>query len=346
MQHGARSDARSTDASCSVPDRVGDLEQVLGSLPGAVAAWDADGRLRYASAAYLSWFGLEAEVARGLHVSQVIGATMYALNSRYVEQALAGERQDFERTHTDARGVIHHHRVRYLPTLREDRPDGFVILVTDISSRLDDERRLQDAARQVALLEERERIAADLHDLVIQRLFAAGLDLAAAQRRGSTDHDARVDAAAVSVDLAIRELRGAIHSLHELMTSTQVPFTVDRLLESASRMLGFGPSMTYNGSVDLLPPEVIQDLLAVLNEALSNVARHAGATSVDIDLSCTHEEVLLRVADDGRGMAGADRSSGLSNMRQRAVGLGGTFACLPNEPRGTVVQWRVPVHRP
>jgi signal transduction histidine kinase len=87
----------------------------------------------------------------------------------------------------------------------------------------------------------------------------------------------------------------------------------------------------------------VQDLLAVLNEALSNVARHAAATEVAVTLACSPEGVLLRVADNGRGLTSTERSSGLTNLRRRAEQHGGSFVCRANQPTGTVVEWMVPV---
>ncbi len=337
-------DAHDRSPLSRAPVTLPELQRILDHLPGMVAFWDREGRNRYANATYLEWFGRGPDELLGISLQSLLGADLYELNRPYIEGALAGEPQRFERTMEDAKGRKRYAETSYVPNFVHGEPDGFFVQVTDITSRVRAEQTLQDTVRQVALLQERERIAADLHDLVIQRLFAAGLDLAAAQRPGA-DRDARVEAAAVSVDRAIRELRGAIHSLHELMTPTQLPATIERLLANASRMLGFTPSMTYTGSLDVLPGEVIQDLLAVLNEALSNVARHAGAMSVDVALACSDSHVVLRVSDDGRGMKQAERRSGLANMRQRAAQLGGSFHSRDNDPTGTVIEWEVPVFR-
>ena len=157
------------------------------------------------------------------------------------------------------------------------------------------------------------------------------------------DPETRIAAAAIGIDEGIRELRRAIHSLRELMTPTQLPATIERILGNSARVLGFVPTMTYTGALDELPESAVQDLLAVLNEALSNVARHAAATEVSVTLACSPERVLLRVADNGRGISSTQRSSGLTNLRRRAEKHDGTFVCRPNQPSGTVVEWMVPV---
>ena len=326
------------------PVRVAELTRILDSLPGMIAYWDADGRNRFANDAYIEFFGVAPAQLFGMHISKLLGLDLYELNRPYIEGALAGEQQLFERTLVDTRGHERYVQANYVPDFVDGEPAGFFVMINDISARVRAERALQDSVRQVALLEERQRIAADLHDFVIQALFAAGLDLAAVQR-GAADAAQRVDSAAEGVDDAIRELRKAIHSLRELMSPTQVPASIDKILGNAGRVLGFMPTMTYTGSLEGVTPEIVNELLAVLNEALSNVARHAGADRVDVTLACTDDQLLLRVADDGRGLTHVERSSGLTNMRHRAENLGGTFKVGENEPRGTVVEWMVPTRR-
>ena len=266
------------------PVRIVELTRILDSLPGMIAYWDKHARNRFANDAYIEWFGVAPAELFGMHISELLGPELYERNLPYIEGALAGEPQLFERTLVDTHGEARYVQADYVPNFVDGEPSGFFVLVNDISARVPAERALQDSVRQVALLEERQRIAADLHDFVIQRLFAAGLDLAAVQR-GRDGLEARIDAAAEGVDDAIRELRKAIHSLRELMTPTQVPASIDKIIGNAGRALGFMPTMTYTGSLDGVTPEVVNELLAVLNEALSNVARHAAADRVDVTLA-------------------------------------------------------------
>jgi two-component system, NarL family, sensor histidine kinase DevS len=332
-------------AADELPPGLTDLVQILDNLPGLVTFWDHEARNRYANAAFVRWFGLDAAALPGRHVADVLGEELYARNHGYIEAALAGEAQTFERRMTDSTGEERYVQSSYVPNIVDGLPAGFFVLSSDITERVRTEEALQDSVRQLALLEERQRIAADLHDLVIQRLFAAGLDLAAVARKGPGSEEAwsRVSSAAEGVDEAIRELRRSIHSLRELTYPGHAPERIDRILVNAARILGFPPSYISTGSLDDAPPEVVEEVLAVLNESLSNVAKHAEATAVQVTLACTESQVLLRVADDGRGMQGSSRSSGLANMRRRAERFGGSFTWRDNLPRGTVVDWSVPL---
>ena len=318
------------------------LLRMLDHLPGMVAWWDADLRNRFTNWTYADFVGSTPERLVGRHLRDVLGARDVADAEIHIAAALAGERSTFERVLHDAAGEQRSMTTHYVPATVDSAPAGFYILLADISTRNRVEHVLEESVRQMALLEERQRIAADLHDLVIQRLFAAGLELQAVRRgRGSTE--ARLSSAAVGVDEGIRALRRAIHSLREVSTPKQVPAMVERVLGNVSKVLGFVPTMTYSGTLDRVPEVVLQDLLAVVNEALSNVARHAGATAVSVELAGSSEDVLLRVTDDGRGIGPTTRSSGLSNMRDRAERHGGSFRLSENHPRGTVLEWRVPL---
>jgi two-component system, NarL family, sensor histidine kinase DevS len=332
-----------TGAARRLPLGLAELRRIVDNLPAMVSFWDADGRNGYANQAYVEWFGIAPDQLLGMHVSELLGPELFGRNRPHIEAALRGERQQFERTQLDAAGRTRLVQSTYVPNIVGGLPAGFFVMSNDITERSRTEHALQESIRQVALLEERQRIAADLHDYVVQRLFAAGLDLAAAKRQGDDAGWQRVALAAEGVDEAIRELRRSIHSLRELMAPNQVPESIERVIGNAGRVLGFLPRITYTGNLEEVPASVVQELLAVLNEALSNVARHAQAERVDVTVACADGQLLLRVADDGRGLGQPDRSSGLSNMRRRAEVLGGSFVWRENHPRGTVVDWMVPL---
>jgi signal transduction histidine kinase len=209
--------------------------------------------------------------------------------------------------------------------------------------------RLHARLHELGLVEDRERIARDLHDTVIQRLFATGLSLQACVRLVHNDPQAavaRIESAVDDLDLTVKHIRTAIFGLEA--SRAAAPQTLrSHILEpvsGAAEPLGFEPRVLFDGPVDTgLSDEVGNELIAVLREALSNVARHAGARSVQVEVVVAGE-VTLTVADDGVGPPGPDilRGHGLNNMASRAERLGGTFSLRPRQPRGTVLEWQVP----
>nr|WP_231127084.1 GAF domain-containing protein [Motilibacter aurantiacus] len=216
-----------------------------------------------------------------------------------------------------------------------------------------------DRAR-LAVYEDRDRIARDLHDLVVQRVFAVGLSLGPltkedsplpAQERARRARQAVDDLAATSA-----EIRSTIHRLHSRPGEGDLHADVEAAVAAASSLLGFMPRLAVEGDLDEVDDEVVGDLLAVLREALSNAARHAGAGAVDVVLSVTPpgeagRQLRLEVLDDGRGIGRPARVSGLANMRTRAEAHGGAFDARPRTGlgpdgravTGTRVAWTVPL---
>ncbi|MCW2714802.1 MAG: two-component sensor [Frankiales bacterium] len=207
--------------------------------------------------------------------------------------------------------------------------------------------RRRDAERLV-VYEDRDRIARDLHDLVIQRLFATGMQLEGAARLiDNPDAVGRVRRSVDELDTTIREIRSTIYALttepsgHHSSLRSRLFEVVDSCVE----LLGLTPAVRLSGLVDTsVPPHVAEHLLAVLREALSNVARHARAQAVDVVLE-VGDDVRLVVRDDGRGMPeGSVTRSGLANLAQRAEAVGGRFAVgVGHAGTGTEVVWCAPL---
>ena len=207
--------------------------------------------------------------------------------------------------------------------------------------------RLHGLVREMTLLEDRERIARDLHDTVIQRLFATGLRLQGAARLAQRPEVAqRINEAVDELDLTVRHIRTAIFGLEASRRSASggLRARVLSLVSEAAGPLGFEPQVLFAGTVDAVPESVATELLAVLREALTNVARHAAARRVEVEVVCDGE-VLLRVADDGRGLPEETRGAGrgLGNMEARAADLGGGMVAKSDPGAGTTIEWRVPI---
>jgi signal transduction histidine kinase len=196
--------------------------------------------------------------------------------------------------------------------------------------------RAQEERELLVLLADRERIARDVHDVVIQRLFATGLGLQGLTRRtGRDDVRERLDQAIGELDSTIREIRTAIFELHN-PGAASVRAALTATVDEAAQTLGFRLGLTISGPIDLTVADSLRsDLLAVLSEALSNVVKHARATAVAIDVRVDSGRLVLRLADDGTGIGDADVGNGMTNLRGRAEDRGGDFTVAepPRHPR-------------
>jgi signal transduction histidine kinase len=201
--------------------------------------------------------------------------------------------------------------------------------------------------QRVAMLDERDRIAADLHDHVIQRIFATGLSLqsVAGSLQAGKGRD-RLITAIQDLDDTISQIRTSIFQLQQV--SHPQPSSVRvRMLDVVTNLhpaLGFEPAVRFAGVLEeTLPDPVIEDLLAVLREALSNIARHAHAGSATVAVTVSADRLDLEVTDDGAGIPATTRHSGLANLRRRAEHHGGTLTLTPRQPNGTQLTWSIPL---
>jgi len=199
---------------------------------------------------------------------------------------------------------------------------------------------------RMAISAERERIARDLHDLVIQRLFGAGLRLQGALALIENRSAAiRVASTVEELDATIKEIRGAIFSL-EAVPATGLEPRVKDAVASVSEALGFTPEVSFRQTTDQeIPLEAELEAAAVLREALANAARHARASRVKVDVD-VGTELAVRVVDNGVGLGKPKRLSGIANARARAALLGGRLELTDATGGGTCFEWRVPLRQP
>jgi signal transduction histidine kinase len=199
---------------------------------------------------------------------------------------------------------------------------------------------------RLAILQDRDRIARDLHDLVIQRLYATGMSLQGAMPLLTRPEAARrVSGAVDALDETIREIRSAIFSLQARGDSRPqgLRAQVLEVVDEMSVPLGFAPSLRLVGPLDeTVPSEVGEHLLGALREGLSNAARHAHGSKVDVTVQAD-SELVLRVKDNGTGMGTSTRRSGLANLAERAAELDGKLEITSTTGGGTQLDWRVPL---
>ncbi|MEV4434838.1 GAF domain-containing protein [Streptomyces sp. NPDC049555] len=245
------------------------------------------------------------------------------------------------------RAVLQLERARGGPAFRDEELGPLVAFAGQVAVAMELAERRADA-EQLAVLEDRDRIARDLHDLAIQRLFATGMTLQSAER--FIDHGEageRVRRAVDDLDETIKIIRSTIFGLRSRETASRqgLRTRLVRTVGEAGTLLGFTPGLRMEGLLDTqVPREAADDVLAVLGEALANVARHARASSVDVAVVNDGRHLELTVTDDGVGMpADGDRRSGLRNLAERAARHGGRLSLDPVGDRGTRLTWRIPL---
>ncbi|MFI5820160.1 GAF domain-containing protein [Streptomyces rishiriensis] len=205
-------------------------------------------------------------------------------------------------------------------------------------------------AEEVAVLKDRDRIARDLHDLAIQRLFATGMTLQSAGRFIEHEEAAeRVVRAVDDLDETIKIIRSTIFGLRTREGAGEAGLRARavRVVGEAAPVLGFAPSVRMEGLLDTdVPKEIADHMVAVLSEALTNIARHAHADRADVLLATDGRQVRLSVTDNGTGIPDDGRRSGLRNMAERAEQLGGRLELGSPQGGGTTLTWCVPARKP
>ncbi|HEY7106404.1 MAG TPA: PAS domain S-box protein [Acidimicrobiia bacterium] len=341
-----------------VTDRVAaearsrEIREVLDATADAMSIFDAQTlQFTYVNQGFVEQIGYRAD--------ELSAMTMLHIAPEFTEATLRELLAPFERgelTSTTFR-TVHRRRdgvdipVEILMQAvfgDDDRPRSYVKIARDISARLEADAREQQIEQELRVLEDRERVARDLHDLVIQRLFAAGITLQGAIALSDlAERTRRVEIVVDELDQTIREIRAVIFRLHRPVEGDDagVRHRVLTLVDEQREILGFAPHLQFDGYVEQLPEATTDELLAILREALTNVAKHAHATSATVSLDVRNDELTLRVVDNGVGVVAdaAGSGNGLGNMRERADAVGGTLAVRPSEDRGTIVEARLPV---
>jgi len=205
--------------------------------------------------------------------------------------------------------------------------------------------RVHRLREELLVFTDRDRIARDLHDLVIQRLFAAGLSVQSLNRFTNEDLALeRIRAITGELDEAIRSLRDTIYSLRtgngeaELLSGR-----LRRVTRSAAKTMAFTPGLNLQGPVDSVLPEKADHVVAVVSEGLSNAIRHSGADTIEVSVSALKGRMTVLVKDNGHGLRDSPKRNGLNNMEERARMLEGTCRITSAPDAGTSLEWSVPL---
>jgi signal transduction histidine kinase len=228
-------------------------------------------------------------------------------------------------------------------------PHAAVEMVGSFAAQAGIALELADARRdaeQVTVLQDRERIARDLHDLVIQRLYATGMSLQGAMPLINRPEVAdRVSRAVDALDDTIADIRSAIFALQTRHDIKQVGLReqVLHVIDEMTGPLGFVPSLSLTGDLsERVPDDIAANMLGALRESLSNAARHAAASRIDVIVE-VGSDLILVVRDNGVGLRDVTRRSGLANLAERAEHLGGMLKVGAADGGGTELHWQVPL---
>ena len=248
------------------------------------------------------------------------------------------------RVHGEVYGILYLTNKKTAPEFSED--DEELVLALAMAAGIAIENaRLHGLVRDRALTEDRDRIARDLHDSVIQRLFAIGLSLQGTARLVERPEAVmRIGEAIDKLDETIRQLRKAIFDIELTINKQGLHPKVLDLVHELRPVLGILPQVSFSGPVDaVVSDSLAEEVLAVLREALTNVGKHACASQVVITIAAG-DELRLVVADDGEGISDASVAGlGLKNLRHRAERLGGAVELGTSREGGTRLTWHVPL---
>lgn len=206
--------------------------------------------------------------------------------------------------------------------------------------------RLFSKNQAIAVYEDRERIARDLHDLVIQQLFATGMTLESVARKSAGSPEAeKISQAVDDLDRTIKQIRQSIYALTTPENEgVSLRRRVMHEVEGYTVLLGSTPSITFEGPVDSMTSDrEVTQVVAAVRELLSNAVRHAKASSVSVSLQIVDHNLVLTVSDNGVGIPESVQRSGLENLRKRAESIGGSFETTRRFPSGTQAQWTIPI---
>jgi len=313
---------------------------LIDASPDGVIVVDADGVIRLANPVAATLFGRSVDELTGAPVDELVPTEFRdrhgALRRGYHDAASVRPMGTGLRLFAqNAAGAMFPVEISLSPVALNGEQHT-IATIRDVSER-------QEAETQMAMLQDRERIARDIHDMVIQRLFAAGMSLQAVQPQATSLVAERIGETINELDDTIRELRQAIFQLSQDQQPRTIESRVRELVRDRTRQLGFTPDVEVVGDLDELPDFVADQLIATITEGLSNIARHAAATDTLVRIERTADHLSLTVCDNGKGLPSEPkRSGGLSNMMWRAAELGGSCTVGRNEPTGTRLHWNVP----
>jgi PAS domain S-box-containing protein len=328
-----------------------DMETILNAVPAAITSWRKDLTNRFANEAAKVQFGFIGGESLGRDMRQMLGVDAYGKAQPYIDRALAGEASSHEQAEALRDGILQYTRHYYIPQIEGGHVVGLYALAFDITDVRQSHERIRQLAQRLETIREEERraVAMVLHDGIAQDLFAMKLGL---------DHLKVLAKRRPPMRELCHELAGALSKCMEntrqvandLRPVALAYFGVSAIIKEHARHFGERSNLTIHVSESAEFPKLDEAtrllLFRAAQEALTNVARHAHATTVDISLRAADGRITMEITDDGIGIADAamnkHRSLGLLGLRERFAALGGGLKVERRVPKGTVVTLHLP----
>jgi PAS domain S-box-containing protein len=328
-----------------------DLQAILDNVPARITSWHADWTNRFVNQTAATQYGVPAGEAIGKHARELIGEKRYRIAKPYMAAAQAGERQSYEQVDLQPDGSRRYSHVTYIPKCKDGRVTALYVLGSDVTELRESHRRIRELVQRLETVREEERhsIAQALHEGIAQDLFAMKLSLAHLQAQG-TD---RVDVTHVCQELAeaIDKCMVATRQIaNELRPASLAHLSVVVALKDHAEYFGEISGLTIRVT-EITPLPKLDEATGLIlfragQEALTNVARHARASRVDIDLRADSEYITMDIADDGIGIDGSALakagSLGLLGIRERIAAVGGALVVRKNAGAGAIVTVQLP----
>jgi PAS domain S-box-containing protein len=321
-------------------------------VPAQITSWHADLTNHFVNHVAAAQFGLPASEAVGKHAEEIIGPERYARAKIHIDAALAGERQSYEQVDSLPDGSVRHSQVEFVPKHRDGNVVGLYALATDVTELRESYRRIRELARRLETVRENERrsLAQVLHDGIAQDLFAMKLGVSYLQaqvtgRAGVSDACQELAEAIDKCMVATRQIA------NELRPSALAHLPVSVALKEHARYFGEISGLTIRVA-EITPVPALDEATGLMffraaQEALTNVARHAHASSIDIVLRADGEFITMDITDDGIGIEetalAKAGSLGLLGIRERIGALGGALLLRKSAGAGTTVSVRLPI---
>jgi PAS domain S-box-containing protein len=328
-----------------------DLQAILDNVPARISSWHADWTNRFLNQAAANLYGVPACEAAGKHARELIGEKRYRIAKPHMAAAQAGEPQSYEQVDLQPDGSRRYSHVTYIPKCQDGRVTALYALGTDVTELRESHRRIRDLVQRLETVREEERhsIAQALHEGIAQDLFAMKLSLAHLKAQGADR---------VEVSHACRELADAIDKC--MVATRQIANELrPAALGHLSVFVALKEHAEYFGAIsglrirvtELAPLPKLDEATGLIlfragQEALTNVARHAHASSVDIVLGADSDTITMEIIDDGVGIDGSALvkagSLGLLGIRERIGALGGALVVRKNAGAGTMISVQLP----